>query len=102
MVIVAVKPKIKEEFIEDYINLFEEVQKHVLNEMGCYDYNLNIDTVTGELFLFERWECQDDISAHLETEHMKKYFEKTAHMKEVDAEVSFYNVENFEDMEDED
>jgi quinol monooxygenase YgiN len=93
MVIITVKPKIKDEFKEEYIQCFKDVQQHVIMEMGCYDYVMNEDVDTGELFLFERWESQDDVSVHLETEHMRKYFEATAHMKAGDAEVNFYDAE---------
>lgn len=66
-----VKPEFKETFIKKMISLSETVRA----EEGCITYELSIVCEEPLItFLYEQWESQAAITAHLATPHMQKHF----------------------------
>lgn len=59
MLIVTVKANPLDHFKQAFIDLFNQVAKTVRKEEGCLEYELyQKDSLSTELFLFERWESQ--------------------------------------------
>jgi len=93
MIIVTVRPDIKNVNRQDYIAAFNAVKPKVLKEDGCLEYCMNIDAgEEGGLFIFERWESRDALNAHIKTPHMLEYFEKTKDWAIGEPQLDIYEI----------
>lgn len=93
MVIVTVKSNPKPEFKSDFLKAFNEVAREVRQEEGCMEYQIyQKDKDSTDLFVFERWESRDHLDAHLKTDHMAKFFEKTGDWFAEEKELKIYEV----------
>jgi len=82
-IIMNIPVKVKPEFIEAYKTAFDKCQAATLKEEACLAYDLfqsyNDST---EFHLFERWTNKAGHLAHMETEHLKNYFEEIRGMQD--------------------
>lgn len=93
MLIITVKANPLAHFKQAFIDQFNQVAKTVRKEEGCLEYELFMkDSLTTELFLFERWESQEALDAHLKTEYMERFFVKTREWFDTDNEIKTYQV----------
>ncbi|MCT4588756.1 MAG: antibiotic biosynthesis monooxygenase [Carboxylicivirga sp.] len=93
MIIVTVKASPKSEHKQDFLNSFNAVSETVYQEDGCLEYEIyQKDEVSSDVFLFERWESQAALDAHLATPHMKEFFEKVSPWFEVENDMQTYEV----------
>jgi len=72
MIIAIVKAKIKkgkEKELRDIANTLQ--YEYSIKEKGCEQYESFIDNNT--FITLERWDNQENLNAHLETKHVKKY-----------------------------
>ncbi len=93
MVIVTVKSNPKPEFKDKFLKVFNEVAREVRQEEGCMEYHIyqkNLEST--DLFVFERWESRAHLDAHLKTEHMANFFEKTSDWFQTEKEFKIYDV----------
>ena len=72
MIIAIVKAKIKEGKEKELRKIANILQfEYSIHEKGCEQYESFID---GDTFItLERWNSQEDLDIHIETEHVKKY-----------------------------
>ena len=72
MIIAIVKAKIKEGKEKELRKIANILQfEYSIHEKGCEQYESFID---GDNFItLERWNSQEDLDIHIETEHVKKY-----------------------------
>lgn len=93
MVIVTVKSNPKPEFKDEFLKAFNEVSKEVHKEDGCIEYEIyQKNPESTALFVFERWESREHLDAHLKTDHMLKFFEKTGDWFAEEKELIIYDV----------
>ena len=93
MIIVTVKSNPKPEFKDEFLKAFNEVAKEVRQENGCIEYNIYQKNVEcADLFVFERWESREHLDAHLKTEHMAMFFEKTSDWFQEEKELNIYDI----------
>lgn len=93
MVIVTVKSNPKPEFKNEFLNEFNNVAQEVRKEEGCIEYEIYQKNPKGtDLFVFERWESREHLDAHLKTNHMTKFFEKTSDWFQEEKELKIYEV----------
>lgn len=93
MIIVTVKAKPKSDHKQDFINAFHAVSQLVYKEKGCIEYEIyQKNTNSSDIFLFERWESQEDLKAHLESDHMKDFFAMTKSWFNHEPEIKTYEV----------
>ncbi|MCT4647416.1 MAG: antibiotic biosynthesis monooxygenase [Carboxylicivirga sp.] len=93
MVIVTVKASPKSEHKQDFLNAFNAVSETVYQEDGCLEYEIyQKDAVSSDVFLFERWESQAALDAHLATSHMKEFFEKVSPWFQGENDMQTYEV----------
>ena len=93
MLIVAVKQKIKPEHVQDYVNLFDAMRPTVLQEDGCLEYQLYMDRESAdEIFIFERWESQAALDAHIETPHVQNFFARIPELVPTQPEITIHKV----------
>jgi len=72
MIIAIVKAKIKEGKEQELRDIANTLQyKYSIKEKGCEQYESFIDNDT--FITLERWDNQENLNVHLETEHVKKY-----------------------------
>lgn len=77
MIIVTVTGQVKPEFRQTFIDHMTELAFTVRAEEGCITYQQNISADDeSTLFLYEEWESQAHLNAHLATAHMVKHFEE--------------------------
>lgn len=56
------------------------------NEKGCVDYTFYQDNDDSAiLMLYENWESEEDLKAHMETDRFKNIFKKIESMFELDV-----------------
>ena len=93
MVIVTVKTTPKSEFKNEFLQEFNKVASSVRKEDGCIEYEIFQKTPEGlEFFIFERWESQEALDAHLKTSHMSEYFTRTENWFDSEKELKIYQV----------
>lgn len=93
MLIVTVKATPKSEHKQDFLDTFNEVSSTVHQESGCLEYEIyQKEPGSNELFLFERWESQKALDAHLATSHMKEFFEKVSPWFESENDMQIYQI----------
>lgn len=89
MIHVLASITVKEGRVDEFIKIFKANIPNVLAEKGCIEYGPNVDVDSGlELqetdprivTIVEKWECLDDLNAHMTAPHMLTYREKTADM----------------------
>ncbi|TCB68872.1 putative quinol monooxygenase [Acinetobacter sp. ANC 4178] len=70
---------------ETVLNAFKEVTPLVLQETGCFGYELYIDQAThasfqhplsNSIIMFEKWQSLADLEQHLNTAHMQDFQNK--------------------------
>ena len=83
---------------DDFLAEFHRIVPDVLAEQGCIEYGPNIDLETSiaaqppvrenVVIVVEKWECIDDLEAHLIAPHMLEYRQRVKDMvKEVSIQV---------------
>ncbi|WP_425669949.1 putative quinol monooxygenase [Vibrio owensii] len=76
MIIVTVTGKVKPQFKSLFIEHMAELAKVVRAEDGCITYQQNISADDeNKLFLYEEWQSEQQLQAHLATTHMTEHFE---------------------------
>ncbi len=77
MIIVTVTGKVKPQFKQTFIDHIAELAETVRAEEGSITYQQNISADDeNTLFLYEEWESEAHLQAHLATDHMAKHFEQ--------------------------
>jgi quinol monooxygenase YgiN len=94
MIIVTVKSNPKVEFKNEFLLEFNKVAQEVRKEKGCIEYEIyQKDQESSNLFVFEKWESRVSLDAHLKTEHMLNFFDKTGEWFASEKELKIYEVE---------
>jgi quinol monooxygenase YgiN len=80
--IMNIPVKLKPEYVSAYIKAFDKCQAESLKEEACLAYELfqsyNDST---EFHLYERWTNKPGHQKHMETAHVKLYFQEIAGMQ---------------------
>ncbi|MDL2308379.1 antibiotic biosynthesis monooxygenase [Bacteroidales bacterium OttesenSCG-928-B11] len=76
--ILNVLKKVKPEYREAYLRLFNECQQATLQENGCLEYALYQSfNNENDFLLFERWASKETHFQHTQTGHFKKMIDAT-------------------------
>ena len=95
MLIITIKANPLAHFKQAFTEEFKQLAKIVRKEDGCLEYELyQKDLLATELFLFERWDSQEALDAHMKTEHMEKFFTLTKEWFGTENEMKIYQVEH--------
>ena len=82
-IIMNIPIKVKPEFVSAYKAAFDKCRAETLKEEACMAYDLfqsyNDST---EFHLFERWKNKPGHLKHMETEHLKLYFQEIRGMQD--------------------
>ena len=82
-IIMNIPVKVKPEFITAYKAAFDKCQAETLKEEACLAYDLfQSYKDSTEFHLFERWANKPGHLNHMETEHIKVYFEEIRGMQD--------------------
>lgn len=85
MIHVIASIHVKEGRLSEFIEIFKSNVSNVLSEKGCIEYVPTIDVPTGlppqeldknVVTIVEKWDCLDDLQAHLSAPHMLAYKKK--------------------------
>ena len=91
MINVLASLHIKEGRQSDFLAIFKANIPNVLQEKGCIEYMPTIDVPTNlppqalnknVVTIIEKWDCLEDLLAHLSAPHMLAYGEKVKDMVE--------------------
>ena len=89
MIHVLASLQIKEGHLAEFIAIFKANVPNVLQEKGCVEYVPTIDVPTdlppqainaNIVTIVEKWECLEDLLAHLQAPHMLTYGEQVKDM----------------------
>jgi len=76
-IIMNIPMKIKPEYVSTFKKAFDKCQAETLKEEACLAYDLfQSYKDSTEFHLFERWANKPGHLAHMETEHIKVYFQE--------------------------
>jgi quinol monooxygenase YgiN len=90
---VVAKSEIKNNQIEAYKKLAQELAQETRKEQGCISYELFQDVQNNNVFTFiETWEDQDALERHLRSSHFEKIVPQMALIKEKQSEINVYRL----------
>ena len=82
-IIMNIPVKIKPEFVSGYKAAFDKCQAATLKEEACLAYDLfQSYKDSTEFHLFERWANKPGHRLHMETEHLKVFFQEIRGMQD--------------------
>ena len=94
MIKIIAKRLVREECLDEYIRLTQELVASSQAEEGCISYTLNRCFENPRLFSFiELWKDQDAINAHNTSEHFTRIVPMLGKLVEVN-----YPVEHYEEV----
>ena len=91
MINVIASIHIKEGKSKEFIDIFKSNIPNVIKEKGCIEYMPTVDVPTGLppqklndniVTIIEKWDCLEDLKAHLSAPHMIEYREQTKDLVE--------------------
>lgn len=92
MIKLVVKKFIKEDKIEEAINLYAELVEATRKEEGCLKYELYQDEKDSSILcIIEEWESKEALASHNNTEHFKRLVPMIAELASRDGEINIYN-----------
>ena len=96
MIAVVAKFVVKEEKIQEFLEVIKVLKEKSLSDEGCVEYDLvkNIEK-TNVFTMLEKWESKADLDAHMESLHFKEAFPKLNEVKEEDIQLDIYESFNF-------
>ncbi|MGL6298514.1 MAG: putative quinol monooxygenase [Methanobacteriaceae archaeon] len=93
MIIVLAKIVSKENNVNNIINEANTLINATRNESGCIEYNLHKSLENeNELVFVEKWEDEDSLKSHLETEHFKVFGNSINDFLAKDIDISIFNA----------
>lgn len=93
MIKVVAKAEIKEDCIETYKNLANELIHETRKEQGCITYELFQDIDHPNICSFiEAWEDQEALGRHMKSAHYERIVPQMAQLKEKPSEVNVYRL----------
>jgi len=82
-IIMNIPLKVKPEFVSAYKAAFDKCRAETLKEEACLAYDLfQSYQDSTEFHLFERWKNKPGHLKHMETEHLKLYFQEIRGMQD--------------------
>lgn len=88
-------PSKRQAFIADAASMIAASAK----EDGCYRYTFCIDPVDDSLVqVYERWESQEHLQAHIATEHSKVWNETVAPKYDFTKDIMKYRIDKVSDI----
>lgn len=93
MIIVAGALRVPQDRVEELMPIAKETLAASRAEPGCITYTYAFDVEEpGLLRVFEQWDSQADLEAHLKREHMKPWRLKLAAVGAADRDIRFYEA----------
>jgi quinol monooxygenase YgiN len=93
MITIVSKATVKEEKVEEYLEIIHELINESRKEEGCIKYDLYQDLNNKNILTFiEEWKDQEAIKIHNESPHYTNIVPKLRLFREKSAEVNLYNL----------
>jgi quinol monooxygenase YgiN len=94
MLIVAGEVVVEEGAIDSVRDALRTMEEETRKEDGCQTYVFSVDINTPTTMrIFERWESQEALSAHMKTPHMATFGAAVAKIKPKSMSIKIYEVE---------
>jgi len=88
-VVIQVNYLVKEEHLEEFVELLKKNAENSLNEPGCLNYEAAIDG--NKVFLYEKYENKDAVEFHKSTPHYANYKKDTEDLL-LEKEIKVYKA----------
>lgn len=99
MIIVTAKITAKYDARNKIILKAEELIRLTRLESGCISYDLFTSTEDDNILLmFEKWENQDVLNSHMQTEHFTEFNKSIANLLEKNLEINVYTAEKISNI----
>ncbi len=93
MITVVAKLKVKVGELEEFMVLVRELIFETLKETGCLEYDLHKHTEKDGVYAFiEKWDTNDDLKAHFDTDHFKNILPQIVGHCEGEPEIDVYKT----------
>ncbi len=93
MLIVAGEVVVEEGAIDSVRDALRTMEEETRKEDGCQTYVFSVDINTPTTMrIFERWESQEALSAHMKTSHMAEFGAVVGKIKPKSMSVKLYEV----------
>ena len=77
MVRVVSTKYVKEENLQEFLAVANQMIEHALSEKGCISYQMKKEKTDEDRWAFlEEWEDEDRLNSHLKTDFLKEHAEK--------------------------
>lgn len=86
--VITVRYEIKPDKLNEFIDLIKENSKKSLSESGCLNYEASM--AGNKVFLYEKYESEEDFKYHTTTEHFANFGEKTKDLI-IEKSIAMYN-----------
>lgn len=91
MIKVVAKNYIKEEKVDEVLEIIKELIEETRKEEGCIKYELFQDVKNkGVITFIEEWENMEALQKHMESEHFKRIVPKVQSYTEKEMEINLY------------
>ncbi|WP_010238795.1 putative quinol monooxygenase [Clostridium arbusti] len=91
MITITAKSIVKQDKIDEFINLAKELVKKSVKESGCISYNLYQNINYENMFtVIEEWESKKAIKSHNDSDHFKSIVPELEKLREKNADVNLY------------
>ncbi len=91
MIKVVAKNYIKEEKVDEVLEIIKELIEETRKEEGCIKYELFQDVKNkGVITFIEEWENMEALQKHMESEHFKRIVPKVQSHTEKEMEINLY------------
>ena len=97
MIMVTAKIKAKNGEKDKIVEKAQDVIESTRLESGCISYDLFASTEDDNtLMMFEKWENQDVLNIHMQTEHFKEFGKAIEELLAENLKIYVYSVEEFD------
>ncbi|GAB3114250.1 antibiotic biosynthesis monooxygenase [Aestuariicella hydrocarbonica] len=93
MIIISARITLDPKDVDRYITGARQVVVPTLAEKGCIRYSIALDiTAPNIVCIFEEWEAEEDLMAHLSTPHIQTFLALSADLSITNMELMKYEI----------
>ncbi len=93
MLAIIARLEINPDHVEDYVKAAVPGVALTREEKGCHLYSFSRDICEDNIiWICEQWESDEDLDAHLQSDHIREFLEATKNMEVLSMDARKYEV----------
>jgi quinol monooxygenase YgiN len=99
MLVITGTVRIPEGKVNELVPIMTDVIENSRKEKGCLLYAFSLDVLEPTLLrISERWETQEDLAAHAQSEHVKRWRKEGVELGVHDRQLKLHEVSSVKDL----